>query len=191
MSPKTANWRCAEEDFLRNWAKFMDSKVRDNQSSIGDTIKHLRELNANARQDQYHSKAYIPELGLRDRILPTDGAEKAVFPVEMLPRFHTGYFIGRQKDIDRIHAWLDHSEPAKIRKYHVYGRRGIGNLPALRCMPIANTAQERPNSHWSTPVDTRRVLTPFSGFSVRPKHRFVRVLQTSRPSSSSLALKSR
>ena len=104
----------------------MDSKIRENQSTIGDTIKHLRELNANGRLDQLQAKGYTPEFGVRDRILPSDGTEKAIFPLEMLPQFHTECFIGRQKDINKIHAWLDHSEPGKIRKYHIYGRRGVG-----------------------------------------------------------------
>ncbi len=126
MSFNLADLPAAEEDFVRNWARFLDSKIRDNQFSIGDTIKHIREVNANGRQEQLQAKGYISEMGVRDRILPTDGSEKAIFPVEMLPQFHTETFIGRQKDLDKIHRWLDHSEPGKIRKYHVYGRRGIG-----------------------------------------------------------------
>ena len=96
-------------------------------------------MNANSREDQLQSKGLIAEMRIRDRILPSDGAEKAIFPLEILPQFHTENFIGRHEDIEKIHNCCAQTETGKIRKYHVYGRRGIGMysptssfLPQLR-----------------------------------------------------------
>jgi hypothetical protein len=101
----------------------MENKIKENIGSVENTVKHIREVNSNSR---VAARSYALDGGLRDRILPPEGAEKAVFPVEMVPQFHTECFIGRSEDIGKIHAWINHSEPGVIRNYHLYGRRGIG-----------------------------------------------------------------
>ena len=106
--------------------RFYESKIKDNLSSIDSTERHLRDLSSSSRLDQPQSKVFISELAIRDRVLPTDGSEKAIFPLEMLPQFHTEHFIGRVKDIEKIHSCLSPAEAQKLRKYHIYGRRGVG-----------------------------------------------------------------
>src|SRR2546421_9242549 len=42
------------------------------------------------------------ELGLRDRDVEKDDAEKALFPVQCPPEFYTRHFTGCEKEIDSI-----------------------------------------------------------------------------------------
>ena len=115
-----------EEDFARNWLEFFDGKVRENIDIIKKTREHLREVDKNSAIEKMTSKQYITELSIRDRTLPTDGSEKAIFPVSVLPGIKVENFTGRLDDIERLHKWLGSPDPSTIRKYHIYGRRGIG-----------------------------------------------------------------
>ena len=106
----------------------MDGKVKENLETIRATREHLREVDRNSILDKIQSKHYVTELGIRDRIIPMDGSEKAIFPLDNLPQVRVENFTGRGEDIDRLHKWLGTPEPFSIRKYHIYGRRGIGTL---------------------------------------------------------------
>jgi hypothetical protein len=114
-----------EEEFVRNWPRFQDTKVHEYQTSIGDTIRHLRELHNNSVAEQ-QSRAMTSQLSIRDRIILRENAEKAPFPLELLPQIHTEHFVGRQENMEKMHQWLERSKTGKIQWYHIFGRRGIG-----------------------------------------------------------------
>ena len=122
----------AEKEFIRNWTDNLEGAIKDNVAIISETTKHIRDINETSKLDREPmSKKYVTNFGLRDRILPSDGSEKAIFPVDNLPRFRSDVFIGRQEDIRKIHEELGDPEPGRISKYHIYGRRGIGQFSAI------------------------------------------------------------
>lgn len=69
-------------------------------------------------------------------MLPMDGSEKAIFPVDNLPPIEIRNFCGRAQDIDGLHKELSKPDDHTIRKYHIYGRRGIGKtaISPKRCI---------------------------------------------------------
>ncbi|RMZ87885.1 hypothetical protein DV736_g4887, partial [Chaetothyriales sp. CBS 134916] len=116
-----------KDEFVQKWTRYLDGPIKAKIASISETTKHIRDINETSKLDRESvSQKYVTNFGLRDRILPPDGTEKAIFPVDNLPKFRSDVFIGRQEDITKIHEELGDREPGKIRKYHIYGRRGIG-----------------------------------------------------------------
>jgi hypothetical protein len=103
----------------------MEPRIRDNLESMEGTIKHLKSIGTTSRINQAQASNFV-ELGLRNREEEKDGAEKALFPVQCLPAFHTKYFTGRDKEIDSIHERLGSPEVNRLQSYLIYGRRGIG-----------------------------------------------------------------
>jgi NB-ARC domain len=103
----------------------MEPKIKDYLESMEGTIKHLKSMGTTSKINQAQASNYV-ELGLRDRDVEKDGAEKALFPVQCLPAFHTKYFTGRDKEIDSIHERLASTEVNRLQSYLIYGRRGIG-----------------------------------------------------------------
>lgn len=87
----------------------MESRVKDNLDTISATTTHIRDLIETSKIERA-TKLFVSEIG-RDRILPLDGSEKAIFPVEHLPQFRAEVFIGRQDDMRKIHDWLGDPEP--------------------------------------------------------------------------------
>ena len=104
----------------------MDVKVKENIDTIRATREHLREVDKNSTLDKLQSRHHISDVAIRDRMIPMDGSEKAIFPVDNLPPIETKNFCGRAEDIDGLHRWLSKPDDHTIRKYHIYGRRGIG-----------------------------------------------------------------
>lgn len=103
----------------------MEPKTREYLDSIEETVKHIQSIARMSRVNQAQSSKIV-ELGLRDRAQEKDGAEKALFPVDNLPRYSREHFIGRDKEIENIRLRLASSEVDKLRNYLIYGRRGIG-----------------------------------------------------------------
>jgi hypothetical protein len=89
------------------------------------TIIHLKSMGSTSRINQAQASNYV-ELGLRDRDVERDGAEKALFPVQCLPSFQAKYFTGRDKEIDNIHERIGSAVIDRMQSYLIYGRRGIG-----------------------------------------------------------------
>jgi hypothetical protein len=101
----------------------MMPKIKEYLGSMEDTIKHLQSMGTTSKTNQAQSVT----LGLRDRDVEQDGAEKAVFPVESLPgHFRINFFTGRNKEIENIHDRLRANENNRLQTYLIYGRRGIG-----------------------------------------------------------------
>lgn len=105
----------------------MDPRIRETADALNMTIKHLREVTNNSRVNHVQESSYAAEVGaLRQRVEQMDGSEKAIFPLELLPPLRADHFTGRDKDLEKIHAWLGVKENPPIRTYTIYGRRGIG-----------------------------------------------------------------
>jgi hypothetical protein len=103
----------------------MEPKIREYLESMEGTIKHLKSMVTTSKIKQVQASNYV-ELRLRDRDVEKDGAEKALFPVQCLPAFHTKHFTGREEGIDSIHERLGSTEVNRLQTYLIYGRRGIG-----------------------------------------------------------------
>jgi hypothetical protein len=122
---RTALTTFIDEDFGKNWSSGMEPRIKEHLESMEDTIKHLRSMGTTSKINQAQASNFV-ELGLRDREEEKDGAEKALFPVQCLPAFHTKYFTGRDKEIDSIHERLGSPDVNRLQSYLIYGRRGIG-----------------------------------------------------------------
>ena len=70
----------------------MEPKIKEYLDNMEGTIKHLRSMGATSKINQAQATKYI-ELGLRDRDVEKDGAEKALFPVQCLPAYHTSIYL--------------------------------------------------------------------------------------------------
>lgn len=103
----------------------MEPKIKEYLDNMESTIKHLQSMGTTSKISQAQALTYVG-LGLRDRDVEKDGAEKALFPLQSLPAFHTKYFTGRDKEIDSIHERLGSTEVDRLQSYLIYGRRGIG-----------------------------------------------------------------
>jgi hypothetical protein len=114
-----------DDDFVKDWPSRMEPKIKEYLESMESTIRHLKSMGTMSKINQVQASNYV-ELGLRDRDAERDGAEKALFPVQCLPAFHTKFFTGRNKEIDSIHGRLASTEVHKLQSYLIYGRRGIG-----------------------------------------------------------------
>jgi hypothetical protein len=116
---------CIDDEFVKNWPSRMEPKVKECLESMEGTIRHLKSMGMTSKINQAQASNYV-ELGLHDRDVEKDGAEKALFPIQCLPAFHTKYFTGRDKEIDSIHERLSSTEINRLQSYLIYGRRGIG-----------------------------------------------------------------
>ena len=103
----------------------MEPKIKDYLDSMENTIKHLKSMGNTSKVNQIQASNYV-ELGLRDRDVEKDGAEKAIFPVGNLPPFRTEFFTGRSQEIENIHERLGSPDASRLQTYLIYGRRGIG-----------------------------------------------------------------
>ena len=145
---------------------------------ISATMRHIKDVADTSQLDRSIGRKYLTDFGLRDRILPSDASEKAIFPVEHLPLFRADIFIGRQDDMQRIHDWLSAPEQGQIRKYHIYGRRGIGLFLLSRACPtVDNRHQARHRLHFNTPAISRVTMMPLSGYHARQERHCGRVSQ--------------
>jgi hypothetical protein len=107
----------------------MEPKRAESHESLTDTIRHLRDVTTNSRINNTEITRYGAD-PLRLRTEQMDGAEKAIFPLVVLPSLQADNFTGRQKDLDSIHEWLGLQQKPLIRTYTIYGRRGIGKTQA-------------------------------------------------------------
>ena len=110
---------------MQNYFKGLDPKIKQHLSDIESTVKHVRDMGTSRKVNQLQENR-LGEIGAREREVPMDGSEKAIFPVDTMPTHKTKYFTGRSEEIERIHAWLGIPENTRLRTYLIYGRRGIG-----------------------------------------------------------------
>ena len=134
----------SDKDFQANWSSGMEPRRAETYESLANTIRHLREVTTNKRINHSQEPRYAAD-GLRLRTVQMDGAEKAIFPLDTLPPLRADNFIGREKDLEKIHDWLGLQENPSVRTYTIYGRRGIGKTQVIQQSAVTVVEADSPN----------------------------------------------